>query len=86
MELNFMVISKESLSQEFVVKKAHPLLGSSVKVKVQPGDRLTQLEPPEDGYVRVRTAAGMEGTVAMDCLGNKRFSISLSLLTFKTII
>ena len=54
------------------MKKAHPLLGGSGKVKVQPGERLRQLESPEDGFVKVRTAAGLEGTVAINCLGKTR--------------
>ena len=69
------------------MKKAFPLLGGSGKVKVQPGERLRQLEPPEDGFVKVRTAAGLEGTVAIDCLGNEKFIIYLLTgSTFKTVI
>ena len=69
------------------MKKAHPLLGVSGKVKVQPGERLRQLESPEDGFVKVRTAAGLEGTVAIDCLGNQRFIIYLLTgSSYKTVI
>ena len=47
------------------------LLGPPGRVKVQPGDIVVEVEPPdEDGYVLVENAEGKVGSIAVNCAGN----------------
>ena len=47
------------------------LLGAPGRVKVQPGDIVVEVEPPdEDGYVLVENAEGQVGSIAVNCAGN----------------
>ena len=47
------------------------LLRAPGRVKVQPGDIVVEVEPPdEDGYVLVENAEGKVGSIAVNCAGN----------------
>ena len=37
--------------------------------RVQPGDTVTEVTPPEDGYVMVATEEGREGSLPVTCVG-----------------
>ena len=53
------------------------LLGAG-KVKLQPGEVVVQLEPPEDDFVLVQTKEGKIGSIAVRCAGNQILEILMT--------
>ena len=57
------------------VKKWRVVTGSSLigcpGKRVQPGDTVTEVKPPEDGYVLVATEDGREGSLPVSCVGEQ---------------
>ena len=47
-----------------------PLIGCPGK-RVSPGDTVTEVRPPEDGYVLVTTEDGKEGSLPVSCVGGQ---------------
>ena len=52
--------------KKWKVSARHKLIGTKVWVEV--GEEVTELEPEEDGFVRVKKRSGEEGSVSASCL------------------
>ena len=65
------------------MKKWRVVTGSSLigcpGRRVQPGDTVTEVKPPEDGYVMVATEDGREGSLPVSCVGVQSVIIIISL-------
>ena len=62
------------------VKKWRVVTGNSLigcpGKRVQTGDTVTEVKPPEDGYVMVATEDGREGSLPVSCVGGQSVIIS----------
>ena len=75
-------LSEEIKRIEWRVVKARKMIGGKTRLNV--GDIVTQVEPPEDGIVTVQTQDGEVGSLPESCLGkiishvikSKQFHIS----------
>ena len=65
---NFSCLTEDGKKWKITYQTA--LLGAPGRVKVQPGDIVVEVEPPEDGYVLVENAEGQVGSIALNCAGN----------------
>ena len=70
------------------VKKWRVVTGSSLigcpGVRVQSGDTVTEVKPPEDGYVMVATEDGKKGSLPVSCVGEQSVIIIISLTLHST--
>ena len=65
------------------VKKWRVVTGSALigcpGKRVNPGDTVTEVKPPEDGYVLVTTEDGKEGSLPVSCVGEQTVIMMITL-------
>ena len=60
--------NEEENAKKWRVVTGSALIGCPGK-RVQPGDTVTEVTPPEEGYVTVATEDGREGSLPISCVG-----------------